>query len=162
MYILLHNGDNSISQMFWVTDSWSLWIVPSDPKTDNTLTTLLEKIRDKLPNHLPRLTPTHRLLVFLVLLLLSVIILLTLAPRPSPPTPPSSTTSPTPPPIKPGNSINTGVQSNPGGGVSFSWLTNFLSNNYISIILLLFLAILAVLWRSMIGDSSIFHLLFVT
>ncbi|XP_048599671.1 uncharacterized protein LOC125579841 [Brassica napus] len=142
--------------------------VPSDPKRDNTLATLLVNIREKLlPNRLPRLSPTsQRFLLVLVLLLLSVILLLTLPSRPSGPSPPS------PPPQRPskhGNSKETDVQLGPGenvpengegGDVSFSWLTNFLSSNYLSIILLLFLAILAVLWRSMIGDSFIFHLLF--
>lgn len=154
--------------MFWPTDSWSLWIVPSDPKPDNTLATLLVNIREKLlQNRLPRLSPTsQRFLLVLVLLLLSVILLLTLPSRPSDPSPP-----PPPPqrPSKHGNSKETDVQLGPGenvpengegGDVSFSWLTNFLSSNYLSIILLLFLAILAVLWRSMIGDSFIFHLLF--
>ncbi|KAL0726840.1 hypothetical protein Bca4012_022933 [Brassica carinata] len=131
--------------------------VPSDPKPDN-MAILLEKIREKLlPNRLPRLTPTsQRFLLFLVLLLLSVILLLTLPSRPSPP----------PGPAKHGSSTKTNVQPRPGeniqesedrgdngGGVSFTWHTNFLSNNYLSIILLLFVAILAVLWRSMIDTN---------
>ncbi|KAL0873128.1 hypothetical protein Bca101_022833 [Brassica carinata] len=107
--------------------------VPSDPKPDN-MAILLEKIREKLlPNRLPRLTPTsQRFLLFLVLLLLSVILLLTLPSRPSPP----------PGPAKHGSSTKTNVQPRPGeniqesedrgdngGGVSFTWHTNFLNTN---------------------------------
>ncbi|CAN6915396.1 unnamed protein product [Brassica oleracea] len=113
------------------------------PKPDNTLATLLKKIRETLlPDRLPRLTRTsQRFLLFLVLLLLSVIFLWTLPSQPSPPRT-----------IEEGNPTETidVLGRDDGGGVSFSWLPNFLSNNYLPIILSLFLAILAVLWRSMI------------
>nr|VDD49989.1 unnamed protein product [Brassica oleracea] len=113
------------------------------PKPDNTLATLLKKIRETLlPDRLPRLTRTsQRFLLFLVLLLLSVIFLWTLPSQPSPPRT-----------IEEGNPTETidVPGRDDGGGVSFSWLPNFLSNNYLPIILSLFLAILAVLWRSMI------------
>ncbi|KAJ0251525.1 Glycine-rich protein family [Hirschfeldia incana] len=136
--------------------------VPPVPKPAISLATLREKIREKiLPNRFPRLTPTSkRFLLFLVLLLLAVILLLTLPSRPSPPPPP-------PRPVKPRNSTETDVQTRPGekfqegegrgdndGSISFSWLPTFLSGNYVSILLLLFVAILAVLWRSMIEGSE--------
>ncbi|KAL0688717.1 hypothetical protein Bca4012_088394 [Brassica carinata] len=117
------------------------------PKPDNTLATLLKKIRETLlPDRLPRLTRTsQRFLLFLVLLLLSVIFLWTLPSQPSPPRT-----------IEEGNPTETidVPGRDDGGGVSFSWLPNFLSNNYLPIILSLFLAILAVLWRSMIDTNS--------
>ncbi|KAF3533875.1 hypothetical protein DY000_02038667 [Brassica cretica] len=117
------------------------------PKPDNTLATLLKKIRETLlPDRLPRLTRTsQRFLLFLVLLLLSVIFLWTLPSQPSPPRT-----------IEEGNPTETidVPGRDDGGGVSFSWLPNFLSNNYLPIILSLFLAILAVLWRSMIDPKE--------
>ena len=153
VYTLLWMETVRILEMFWLIDSWSQWIATPVPKPDNTLATLLKKIRETLlPDRLPRLTRTsQRFLLFLVLLLLSVIFLWTLPSQPSPPRT-----------IEEGNPTETidVPGRDDGGGVSFSWLPNFLSNNYLPIILSLFLAILAVLWRSMIGDSLFFHLVF--